>query len=369
VPFTFNRKGGDAVLVELEQLHEEDAYDSDEIESFTDDPKNVEARLREQQLAPPGVTRAVAPVEATLPDKVAALFEGPGGRDLAELYVGRGKKGGDESTSGYDMSFAVKLVKKGITDADVLAQAIASRPNTKARDKGAKYIHATVTKALESAPAAKPKPSRPEPTAPVTRAGEQGALFAVDFNVERVVIYASNPPVYEFTIDGKVLKLSGEELLRVARFELRFFEAFTRMTKLPAPKEKAAWRDLVNGWLAKAERVEQPPEASREYQLREAIEDFVADMQVGSEILDLDRDRALLTEDGRKAFKTKTLMKALKANFRDLGGHSVTATLRAMGFDNARERWDGNQARVWVCAEPSTNGKHHPEEDGSDVPF
>lgn len=361
LPFTVNRKHNDATLVELEQLHEEDTYEPSEIESFTPEPPPTRAPSSGDG---PAVTRAAPPVEAKLPEAVAELFKAS--RTLAELYVGRGKQSGDTSTSGYDMSFAVQLVKKGITDPDVLAQAVASRPDTKANEKGPRYIHDTVAKALESRP--KPK-VRHDDSVPVTRAGQQGALWAVDFTVERVVVYTSNPPVYELTIDGRVLKLSSEELLRVSRFELRFFEAFNRMTKLPGPKQKEAWRDLVNGWLAQAEEIEQPPEASREYQLREAIEDVVTDMQVGSDLADLDRDRALLTEDGRKAFKTKTLMKALRQNFRDIGGHTVTATMRSMGFDSSRHRWDGSQVRVWVCAEPSTNGKHPEPAQDDDVPF
>lgn len=377
LPFSFNRKHGGATLVELEQLHDEDAYTPADLERFTpavgapDAAKPAPARRPVD--TPAGVTRAVAPVEAQLPDEVAALFGSS--RTLAELYVGRGKQTGDQSTSGYDMSFAVALVKKGIVDPDVLARAIAARPNTRANDKGARYIHDTVAKALETQ---QPKAAaRPGEGAPVQRSDAQPALFAVDFTVERVVIYTSDPPVYEFVIDGRRMKLSAEQLLRVARFEQRFFEVFNRMTKLPSAKEKAAWRDLVNGWLAGAERIEQPPETSREAQLREAIEDFAADIQVGSDAADLDRDRALLTAEGDKAFKTKTVMKALKANFRDVGAHAVGATMRGMGLAYRKLRFDGTQARVWVMPVPSTNGKHDPNDDpnseadegGDDVPF
>ena len=368
MPFTFNRKHGDAVLVELEQLADEDTYTPEEIREYTPEPPAKAERAAAAPAAPDGVTRAVAPVVPQLPPAVAEIVQAS--RKLTELYMGRGKQEGDLSTSGYDMSFLLALVKKGVTDAEQLASALASRPNSRAAEKGATYIHATVEKALESKPKAKAKPVPAEAEVKVTRAGEQPMLFAVDFTVEKVVIYDSDPPVYEFTIDGRSLKLSAEQLLRVSNFERRFLEVFSRMTKLPAAKDKAAWRQLVNGWLAGAERVEQPPESSREFQLREAIEDFVTDMQVGSEYLDLDRDRALLTEDGRKAFKTKTLMKALRANFRDIGSHSVTATLRGMGFASERGRWDGKQARVWIYGEPSTNGKHEPQgEDDGDVPF
>lgn len=367
LPFTFNRKHGEASLVELERLHAEDSCDPGDLEACTPEPP-----VRAPQAAaaaPDGVTRAAPPVEAKLPDAVAALFKES--RTLVELYAGRGKQKGDQSTSGYDMSFAVACVKKGITDPELLAQAIASRPNTRANEKGPNYIRDTVAKALESRPA---RQARPEATGPVQRAGEGGgqpALFAVDFTVERVVIYDSDPPVYDFHIDGKVMRVSSQQLQRSSAFELRFLEIFRRLVKLPSAKERAAWRDLVNSWLADAEHVEQPPEASRDFQLREAIEDFIADMQVGSEPQDLDRDRALLTPDGRKAFKTKTLMKALRANFRDIGSHTVSAVLRGMGLTYSRPRFDGTQVRTWVCPEPSTNGKHAPEGEADDeeAPF
>jgi len=187
------------------------------------------------------------------------------------------------------------------------------------------------------------------------------------------VIYDSDPPVYEFTIDGKAFRVGAEHLMNSTAFELRFLQVFGRLTKLPSRKERAAWRDLVNGWLASAEHKTQPPEASRENQLREAIEDFIGDMQVGSEAKDLDRDRALLTADGRKAFKTKTLMKSLRSSWRDVGAHAVSVTLENMGLTYERPRFGGTQVRVWVCPDPSTNGKHTPEEgddEGDDeVPF
>jgi len=135
LPFSINRKHGEATLVELERLHPEDECDPSDLETCTPEPDAQ--RATQTPAAPPGVTRAAPPVEVRLPEAVGALLRES--RSLAELYVGRGKQAGDQSTSGYDMSFAVACVKpsrrgrtRGLTQRGPTTSAIRSPRRSRA---------------------------------------------------------------------------------------------------------------------------------------------------------------------------------------------------------------------------------------------
>jgi len=87
-------------------------------------------------------------VHDCLPARFVEMMKHDSG--LAGLWNGTGKKSGDTSRSGYDMSLMYACIKKGITDVSDLATILALRENGSVRGngKGTDYIRQTVMKAL-----------------------------------------------------------------------------------------------------------------------------------------------------------------------------------------------------------------------------
>jgi predicted P-loop ATPase len=67
---------------------------------------------------------------------------------LLDLWSSKGKESGDTSNSGYDISFAFRLVKLGIADVDELDAAVYARPRTDTKKKGTRDVYRAVDAAL-----------------------------------------------------------------------------------------------------------------------------------------------------------------------------------------------------------------------------
>lgn len=65
-----------------------------------------------------------------------------------DLWHGKGKHAGDQSTSAYDYAIVRHLAAHGITDTNALATIIALRPNSTARTKGPAYLARTIANAI-----------------------------------------------------------------------------------------------------------------------------------------------------------------------------------------------------------------------------
>ena len=115
--------------------------------------------------------------------------------------------------------------------------------------------------------------------------------------------------------------------------------------------EQAQRGVVVSGYarphLAKAEVVEQPPEASDEPALREAVEDVVENLPPGSEALDLKHGKALELESGRRIFKPESVMRALREDFPMLRRHELCRVLKDIGFDTGVHSVEGKPVRAW----------------------
>ena len=85
----------------------------------------------------------------------------------------------------------------------------------------------------------------------------------IDFEVERVEVLASDPPIHHLYIDGQKLILSTEELLSPRRFRRKFVEKLRRIPTLPGRKAQVTYDEHVNEWLRSAEIVPLPPPGRR----------------------------------------------------------------------------------------------------------
>jgi len=272
---------------------------------------------------------------------------------LRNLFEGKGKPVKDEqgnrldtTSSGYDYSLVYALALKGVTDEAELATALWRRPDDAARSKGMKYIMRTVHKALDKAAEKKSRSSG-------KRKGGGEDEPKIDFVVERVRIFDSNPRVYELTINGVPLSLSTSEFISPRRFCIRFMDALNRVPTLPTKTD--AWRDQVNAWLAKAEIVEQPPEASASEKLRQEILIAIDNLSIGETADDLDREKALEHNEGL-IFKTRTLEKILKESYAEIKTEVLCQHLRELGLVSKTIRVEDKTVRAWTG-----NLKNEPE--------
>jgi hypothetical protein len=349
LPGSFNRKDPEhPVEATIEKLEPELRYNLSELTDALDmsgaatpapapDPSPVPAgtdtaATAPAEPAPLAIAEAISPrVQALIAfdPKVHGYYHGQGKREKDE----NGKQL-DNSSSGYDFSFAMSLISNGVTDPPELGTAIWHRQDGGARTKGADYIARTVQRALALA-----------------AGSSKAATGPLGFTVGKVTIYTSNPPQYEFVIDGVVLKLTARDLQNRGAFGLRFLEALNRIPSLPKP---AGWSPLVNSWLAKAEKVEQPPDASQDGALREAVERAIEGLSIGEAVEDLDRGQALRLEDERLGFKTSAVLTALQSEPLDATRDAVCRVLKELGYASITFKFPTKAVRVWARPE-------HPE--------
>lgn len=322
-----------------------------------EDARLVEAILAmpvDEPEAEPGDDRPTSvPVQDALDPWVHALISSSD--RLAALFEGRGKtavtpdgKRVDTTSSGYDFSIVHSLVKRGVTDPDQLASVLWHRPDGAARAKGAEYIARTVRRAIEIAAGAPRKPHVDGAGPAPTRSRDDDAAD-IDFVLSKLVVTDSDPPVYRAHVDDHVLVLTVDDLLSPRRFERRFVAQLRRIPKLPGKGATVSWKELVNGWLAGAEVIHQPPDASPRGLLREEIVRVIDNLGETDAPADLERGKAIRV-DGRRGFKTRTVLRALReAAGGDPGTHEVCGLLRELGCENTLCRLDGARVRLWLA--------------------
>lgn len=292
----------------------------------------------------PGDDRPAA-VSEKLPDDVVALFARC--PRIHALFEGRGKpavgedgRTRDTSSSGYDASLLTALIAKGVTEPCTLATVLYHRPDGAAAARGIRYIRLTVRKALDFARRVASRQSK-------------GTKKTADFAIENVRIFTSVPAAYEFTIAGAVFLVSADELVNPRKFAVRFADALHRVPTLPAGED---WGEFVNVALQRAERVEMPPEATRDGMLREAIERIVADLQVGDELSDLDHNKAIL-KDGKPVYRLRTVVRLLKEDFGAVTEGEVARLLRVLGFESKTFTFGKESVRAWVATATARAGQ------------
>jgi hypothetical protein len=337
LPGTWNRKDpNNPVPVEIELLEPERAYNPSEIAEALE-LVGIGDRPQEHASADDGEIRIgdriSARVQALIVQKVRvrSLFNGEG-----KPEVGVDGRTLDRTSSGYDYSLVLSLAKRGISDPSELATALWHRPDDAARSKGIDYVTRTVRAALDLVGA-----SREAQVA-------QGAC-EIDFEVQCLRVCNSNPAQYEFTINGATFTVGSSVLKSQAKFAVAFMDALRRVPALP-PKDE--WRTVVNGWLAGAEQVEMPPEASDELALRESAESVIQDLPLGDAVEDLNSDKALALDDGRRGFKTAAVHHRLRDDYPHLKRNGLCKVLRDLGYSKVTARFGKGTAEVWTRGGP-----------------
>ena len=256
--------------------------------------------------------------------RIGSLFNGEG---KPEFSPGGGRL--DNSSSGYDFSVLLALIRAGVRDPNDLATTLYHRPDGGAKKKGLGYISRTVRNALELSAAA----------------DEHLAGATLNFTVEEVAIYDCDPARYRLTIEGKELVLSSADLKGKGRFAVRFMDALHFAPTLP--DDQKDWLSVVNGWLADAAEIAMPPEASEENALRTAVKHVIRDLPLGTTIDDLDRDMAVDLGEEERGFKADAVLNRIQEKRPKVERGDVCRVLRDLGYASGTERVEGEAVRLW----------------------
>lgn len=355
LPDTYNRKDpAHPILVTIEKLEPELRSNLSEHTEALDMLGGAATVLSPDRSPLPAGTDNTAPASAapahvtiadaispavqallTYDTKVHGYFHGHGKRERDE----HGKPL-DDSSSGYDFSLVLSLIRNGVTAPSELGTALWHRPDGAARTKGADYIARTVQRALATA-----------------NGDSSGAPPPLGFKVERVTIYEMNPPRFVFVIDGVELKLTAQDLRSVGAFSLRFLEGLHRVPQLRV--KPARWDAMVNDWLRNAVKIWMPPEASEDGALREAVERALEDMPL-QEVAELDvriaRGRFAL-EDGRIAFRGEALVGRVVSMTPQVSPQAVYTVMHQIGCVEYAPRIAGKRVRLWLVPDPNERAR------------
>lgn len=339
LPGSFNRKDPTKpIAVEIRQFEPDRRYNESEIADALDllpvQPKVAPAKAGVATSDTPKIALPADVLTRGISPDITALIRSDKKFGAAFLGVGKpetGKNGQklDHTGSGLDFSCALALVGRGIVDPVEIAVTLVNRPDGHARGKGREYLERTVAKVL------------------ATLAGEKEPKTEIDFEVAAVRIYRSDPPTYVLTINKRELRLEIGELTSKSKFSQRFLATFERIPSLPRKSQE--WTELVNGWLANAEKVDQPPEATRHGALQDAVLTVIENMAVGDEASDLDASKAVLIDGSRKAFKVAGLIKLVAEELPDVKRNAVCSLLTDLKFENMTHWIGAKSVRVWVA--------------------
>jgi hypothetical protein len=359
LPGSINRKDpAKPVPVEIESFEPTRVYNVSEIEEALELVEtavpDVDAGDRSAcDDAPTGDAAGTGGVDpsvltSAMSDAVRSLINS--NKPIKDAYLGQGKCGKDgngrpfdTTTSGYDFTFALRLARGGITELKDLACAIANRIDGEARRKGLRYVERTARNALKKSQeqtAAKPDQQ-------------------IDFTVDRVRTYNSKPKVFELTIRGELLRLTTSQILSRGAFSHAFVDTFRQVPQLP----KKGWHQQVNQWLASAELVPMPTDASPDLALREAVEKAIEGLSEGEEATELDQNRAVRTASGVLVFKLETLLHKLQPDWPRLNRTELCVALRDLGYESKPRNLAGVTARAWGKTETPITAR---EEESSD---
>lgn len=168
-----------------------------------------------------------------------------------------------------------------------------------------------------------------------------------DFAPTKVTRTSTVPRIYTLHIGDQRLSLDAGILLNKARFKQHFMEHLGRIPTLPKH-----WESLVNGWLESAEEIKSAPESSESTMLRRDIIDHVESLGESEVRVDVMHGKAWITPDGRRAFRTKPLLNALRGDGHPkLTSDRLCDELRELGCITRPHRIEGTPTRMWDAPE------------------
>ena len=148
-----------------------------------------------------------------------------------------------------------------------------------------------------------------------------------------LTVVESEPPVWFVDVDGSRLELSTKQLQIQQEFQRAAME---QMYKMPARMKESDWRDLVDGLLENATRIEVPDELTHKGLFVELVENFCTSRLQAHSPEELVVGKPW-TEDSYTYFKLSALQDFLKR-------HNFTYYTRGQLTERLKEMNDGGRA-------------------------
>ena len=191
-----------------------------------------------------------------------------------------------------------------------------------------------------------------------------------------LTVVESEPPVWFLDVDGSRLELSTKQLQMQQEFQRAAME---QMYKMPAKMKEADWRDLVDGLLESATRIDVPDELTHKGLFVELVENFCTSRLQAHSPEELVVGKPW-TEDGYTYFKLSALQDFLKRhNFMHYTRGQITERLKEMNdgdkamhqYNYRDDRSEWRNVRVWGVPEVNKGDVELPavEVEDDEVPF
>lgn len=191
-----------------------------------------------------------------------------------------------------------------------------------------------------------------------------------------LTVVESEPPVWFVDVDGSRLELGTKQLQIQQEFQRAAME---QMYKMPARMKESDWRDLVDGLLENATRIEVPDELTHKGLFVELVENFCTSRLQAHSPEELVIGKPW-TEDGYTYFKLSALQEFLKRhNFVYYTRGQITERLKEMNdggkamhqYNYRDDRGEWRNVRVWGIPQVTKGDVALPEVEmvGKEVPF
>lgn len=167
-----------------------------------------------------------------------------------------------------------------------------------------------------------------------------------NFEIERIRIIQTDPPIYEVTVFGRPIQMNSATLLNFYRFRAKVLDATYRVVSFKQPKER--WAQYVENVLATRSELEQAPsEASSAEQLWWEIRRYIAShMSHDPDILA--QERGPYRNEQYVFVHVHSMLRHLSATVGKLDPAQVWVLLRQRGGISV-PKWVQDSQGNWVC--------------------
>jgi hypothetical protein len=158
---------------------------------------------------------------------------------------------------------------------------------------------------------------------------------------------ATEPPIWYWTIEGKKVQLSTEELQDPTKFQKACMEAISMMPLVPS---RPVWTAAVQKALETVTTVEAPPDASDEGIFWEYVEAFCTGRSQALSLKEIKLGKPC-TQNGRTYFRMSDLVAYLnRKKFAKFSPPKIASMLQEVGAEHHVKNFDGT-VNFWSLAE------------------
>jgi hypothetical protein len=214
----------------------------------------------------------------------------------------------------------------------------------------------------------------------VCRGKQYGVGNSFDHQVSDLTKYESDESTWFLNINGRILKLSTDQLYDQHKFRKACLNEINEMPNMMRPND---WDSRIQALLQDFEVIKMPHEITKTGRFESLLERFLEDQGSAEHIDEIDMGKALFEEkeyEGTEGkikkstayFKSEWLQKFLKKNdFKELTTTEMNAHIRnKLGGGDIRRRVKGKPAYLWYVPWIKKNNEEYKTPDmGEDTPF